>query len=335
MVILTEDEKTAIREYIGSLDQAKQEQRTKRLQAIIGATGLTGVVVLAGAAYIVTMLFDAARIRVEGQAREAARQVSSEEIRQNLEHTENIKILAAALSSLALAHEKSAETIAKSKMALDDAERVLTTNRRLTDAFAVLQGDLEKAKPVVEAAKNLSSFSDQLSGALSSNETFIKSVAANSAVPSGAVIAFNVSAPDRDLSRACPKGWALFGPAAGRLVVGAGKADDPLLSSYLSFKDDPSKAISGFSKSIGGGEKIKLAEAQLPKHNVTFPIFRSGEFSMQNSGYGGDRFIGLDAMNAVGKASGSLRREASDPIGGGQEIDIRPPYVALYFCVKS
>jgi hypothetical protein len=298
--LLTDDEKFAIREYVLDLDKQKEDKLRGRIQFWIGGLGLSAAVILSGLWFAIN---DFVKTEV------------GEEIARN-QYIQSIQTrLNDSIDNLINARTKHADAEALADVSLKEAQRILTESVALLDKVKGGQQDFENAQPILVAARNLSSYSAKLATDLSHDPKFVTSVAQSATVPSGAVIAF-------DSPIGCPAGWRAYDLASGRFLIGAGKPTDLSLTSYA-------------YRTIGGAEKIQLTQPQLPPFTITYPVFRSNEFSLQNSGYPGYRFIGQAAREAASGASGILTSEQSDPVGKGQYIDIRPPFVAMLFCVKA
>jgi hypothetical protein len=310
--ILTDAEKFAIREYISTLESEREDKRRGRFQLWLAAIGLTGAGLLSGIWVGTDYLVKSS--------------VNSEIERNQYIQTIQTK-LNDSVDNLINARTKHADAQALSSVTLKEAERILAESNTLLVKIKTSGRDFEEAQPIVAAVRSFTTYSAKLATDLSNNPTFVEAVAKSAIVPHGAVVAFNLST-DASVTSPCPKGWASFQPASGRFLLGAGKPEAPLLAALPSYSEDRTKAV-------GGVERVRLTEAQLPTFRVTYPAFRSNEFSLQNSGYPGYRFVGQAAREATKGASGALVFEQSDPVGGGQEIDIRPPYIALYFCIKD
>ena len=125
-------------------------------------------------------------------------------------------------------------------------------------------------------------------------------------VPKGAVVAFN--------SDACPKGWAAFDQARGRVIVGTGRG----------------KGLTGrILGDIGGEEVHTLTLAELPSHKHTF----TGN-GIRAGGWGGtittDVGVGDHVTHRTYIPSGNI----SATVGGGPHNNM-PPYIALKLCIKK
>jgi hypothetical protein len=148
-------------------------------------------------------------------------------------------------------------------------------------------------------------------------------------MPQGAVVAFSVES-------GCPAKWEQYKPATARVIIGAG-ANFPTDSS--SSKDDRGEPLSpkGFLE-YRGEQKHLLTKAELPKERVFFAVFKSSEFSLVNSGYPGDRFVGANPKGGppLGTgAAGTFDTRVTEPMGEGTPHSVMPPYVALYYCRKT
>lgn len=123
-------------------------------------------------------------------------------------------------------------------------------------------------------------------------------------VPKGTVAAFELVN--------CPTGWESYEEAAGRFVVGVGS------NAELS-----PKALG----QVGGREKITLSISQMPKHQHNTP---------QAMADGGGPHFGLGPirLSVHGKNWATNTTEMTSIEGGGEGIDITPPFVSLRFCIK-
>ena len=92
-----------------------------------------------------------------------------------------------------------------------------------------------------------------------------------------------------------------------------------LLTSYPSLVDDASKAI-------GGEEQHKLTEAEMPRHrHVVYP-----HAGVVVGPPGAHRGAGSEDPHPTSKTDGT-----TNEAGGSQPHNIRPPFVALYYCIKD
>ena len=143
------------------------------------------------------------------------------------------------------------------------------------------------------------------------------------ALPVGSVVAFD--------SQECPeaKGWFPFGPANGRVLIGAGSGSG-LTSRRL--------------REQKGREWVSLSEANLPSHSHS-----SGDLEVGNpkslwlhesaSGAAADsnrKWALFDDQTAynLGNHQHSISGTTGET-GDGEAFDIMPPFVALTFCVKK
>lgn len=127
-------------------------------------------------------------------------------------------------------------------------------------------------------------------------------VGTDAGIPSGAVMAFNLSA--------CPTGWSGLAGAAGRFIVGVG-----------------SNGTNSYALGVSGGADARtLTVAQLPPHSHTVTdTYPGGSPPVIQTAAG---FSGL-AING-----GSAVRTTSS-VGSGSAIDMRPAYLALLYCQKN
>jgi hypothetical protein len=137
----------------------------------------------------------------------------------------------------------------------------------------------------------------------------------------GAVVAFNRS----EREGACPIGWRKFDEAAGRFIVGAGVNSwvDVVgrpLTRHPSLKDKPEGAV-------GGEEVHQLTVVEMPSHDHS-----SSGFNLLVTRNGKEV-----AEHAVPQNIDINARKGKpiEPEGGDQPHNNMPPFVALYYCIKT
>ncbi len=124
------------------------------------------------------------------------------------------------------------------------------------------------------------------------------------AMPAGAVMAF--------AKAECPAGWGIFKDAHGRTIIGAGKGDNVLVKTL-------------FEK--GGEEKHALTINEIPRHQhdtvigVTRPTAKWGMGNKIKT-----TMVSKYDFYPSGKTS---------YVGGSEEHNNMPPYIALRYCVKK
>ncbi len=122
-------------------------------------------------------------------------------------------------------------------------------------------------------------------------------------VPSGAVVAFNLSS--------CPAGWSALAAAQGRTIIGVN-----------------SPAANGLSqRNLGdtvGEEEHTLSVAEMPVHSHQEIFAQNGGVTC-SMGYTCDR----DQSNLTGTAYNT------SPAGGGAAHNVMQPSVALLYCQKN
>ncbi len=145
---------------------------------------------------------------------------------------------------------------------------------------------------------------------------------------SQAVISFNRS---ERAGGACPRGWSLFTPAGGRVIVGAGQHTNDGLNEYPSYADDPDDAT-------GGEERVKLKLPEIPAHahyllnmRLAFDEAPNADgltpgSSFADGGEPGRLWVGGSPIK---------RRQNTSEAGDGAAHNNMPPYIALYFCKKD
>ncbi len=133
--------------------------------------------------------------------------------------------------------------------------------------------------------------------------------ATQNAVPSGAVLAF-------DIPSGCPKGWNNFPLATGRFIVGAGLGnfdENKVAIEEKKFRDE------------GGAERVTLNSDQIAAHTHRVP-------------HGGaDTAVNIEGLS-TGVNWGVRRTIANEETllsGGSQPHNNMPPYIALHFCKKD
>lgn len=123
----------------------------------------------------------------------------------------------------------------------------------------------------------------------------------NTVIPNGAVMAFNLED--------CPIGWAPFGEAAGRTLVGAGKGDGL------------SERKLGDS---GGAEKHQLTPAEMPKHSHAQ---RVGQHAYTENK--------IWAWNLVNPKGGAFELDHTGIAGSGKEHNNMQPFVVVTYCERE
>ena len=129
-----------------------------------------------------------------------------------------------------------------------------------------------------------------------------------------AVIAYHRTQDDP-----CPRGWSIFTPAGGRMILGAGNHSNAGVSEYPPYVESPNNGI-------GGEETVTLTVAQMPahKHVQTTGIGQSGQGPAVGVAAPGVLDVPMVATPNITRSSGS-----------SQPHNNMPPWIALYFCVKT
>jgi hypothetical protein len=146
-------------------------------------------------------------------------------------------------------------------------------------------------------------------------------------LPSGAVVAF-AKAPDVTDER-CPSGWSVYGPARGRVIVGAGPTD----GTWARVNSDPKNRIAITPRRVEetGGEETHLLDiTELTSHQH---ISALGSNSIDGTEW--KSYIGKPLKGIAGSGYGSFYNSYTSFEGGGHPFNLLQPYVALYFCRKD
>ena len=159
---------------------------------------------------------------------------------------------------------------------------------------------------------DLTSIKESLSETIR-NPEFQKAVVQRVKIPSGAILAF-------DLTAGCPKGseWSPYDLAGGRVILGAAKHTN---------LDQNGEKLSQYELGESGGEeKHKLEKDELPSH-----AHATEHQLMQVAGQSSSNRIAL--MQDGASARGLIT--ASNKAGGNVPHNNMPPYISLYFCKKA
>jgi hypothetical protein len=132
-------------------------------------------------------------------------------------------------------------------------------------------------------------------------------------VPSGAVMAFDLSPPNP-----CPIGWTVFKEATARVLIGAGQPADFYEEKYGYGSDRAPLAPKAY-REHGGAENHILSADEGFVHSVV----EIGDPRPNEPGF-------VLSSSENGRKQIALGKER-----GGREFPIIPPYVALYFCEKD
>lgn len=123
-------------------------------------------------------------------------------------------------------------------------------------------------------------------------------------VPSGAVMAFNLSE--------CPQGWKELKEASGRVLVGAGNGN----------RDQKDKPLTDRKLGATGGEETHVLTVQeMPAHHHTV-IFTDHHNTPANTD---------TSPNEWGNTNSSTNTQDT---GGGAEHNNMPPYLVLLYCQR-
>jgi hypothetical protein len=143
---------------------------------------------------------------------------------------------------------------------------------------------------------------------------------AEQVVPSGAVVAFNLSA--------CPMGWSAFSAAGGRTLIGV-NVDGGNGLSQRNLGDTP------------GEETHTMAISEMVSHTHTILIYGTGSGPNEgtwnftwNPSTGNSVFGSQSATPAI-LGGGYQNFMANQPAGGGTPFNQMQPSIALLYCVKN
>ncbi len=136
----------------------------------------------------------------------------------------------------------------------------------------------------------------------------ILSVNKSSHIPSGAVMAFN-------LATGCPKGWQLFTPSTGRVIVGAGSVEDN--------RDMNDKLLTSRKLFENGGIET---QNQVPRHSHSFTYQEGSTKTIW--GNRGD-------TGRKKRLLANFKKTINTKSAGKTVADNNmPPFIALYYCQK-
>lgn len=144
-------------------------------------------------------------------------------------------------------------------------------------------------------------------------------------IPAGVVVASTQEC------RELKGGWSSFEVAGGRFIIGAGPhptAPD-VNKVYEVYKKDGVSSGASVEKSMGGSETHTLTQEEMPKHSHELTLLRAFGDTMQ---------IGRSAWSSD---NGNITNEANtytastNQAGSSKPHSIIPPYIALYYCIKT
>ncbi len=142
----------------------------------------------------------------------------------------------------------------------------------------------------------------------------VEALAAASAIPSDAVVAF-------DSPRGCPVGWSPFSQADGRMIIGATTGKSGLSRRFYGEE--------------GGAESVALDQRQLPRHAHPPAEGMAHVWVFEDKARGN---LNMDPRFNPNTMGGWFHRDSAiqtGEAGGGQPHDNMSPYLALYFCKKN
>jgi len=228
-----------------------------------------------------------------------------------------LSIVAIAASGLALYTAYAADN--RSEVSdLRGSVQTLTANvNERPDAEAVRQIVADEAQPLIdeptgalrETVASLEARIDELQTALDGrpDETGVQSIAEESGVPAGAIVAFAGSCPVH-------LGWREYEPARGRFVVGTGT------------NTDKAGTTRDFVLGHGFDDGVyahALTIDEMPIHHHR--IDRQGPTR---------GITDVPPLGSDGAIISMIETELSQPAGGDQPHNNLPPYIALRFCEK-
>jgi microcystin-dependent protein len=140
---------------------------------------------------------------------------------------------------------------------------------------------------------------------------------AQQVVPSGAVMAFNLSA--------CPTGWTAYAAAGGRTIIGVNAAGGNGLS-QRNLGDTP------------GEETHTMLVSELVSHSHTILINSAGSGANEgtwNLNWGNAGVVGSQSATPATLGAGIQNFMTEQPSGGGTPFNQMQPSVALLYCMKN
>ncbi len=141
---------------------------------------------------------------------------------------------------------------------------------------------------------------------------------ASASVPTGAVMAFNLTS--------CPTGWSQFAPASGRTIIGTGSGNT----------DENGVSLSQRALGNTGGAETHL---QVPAEIAPFKLQINGFERGDDSSQKGTPYVLIDDQ-ANQDAYSALTRDvifdtSDNAVGPQQAMDIMNPYISLLYCQKG
>lgn len=159
---------------------------------------------------------------------------------------------------------------------------------------------------------------------------------------SGAVLAFP-SGENRETE--CPLGWEVFRPATGRMIVGAG---DKFHKDYRDWRvHEGENKFREYSlpdydlMETGGAPEHTLKRAEMPEHNhggkTGQPTIQGGDAGAYAIWYdaGNESEFSADKGSGLGFHNKARHTHTIGVDGASEAHPTMPPFIALYFCMKS
>lgn len=191
-----------------------------------------------------------------------------------------------------------------SAQAKSAANRATTEAGNADRTVSELKKKLQDASEVVSLLKGVK----DLGAFLANNTEFQKKIAdLVISVPVGTVAAF-------DLER-CPPGWAPFGAAAGRMIVGVGKGVGLKIRKL---------------GDRGGEERNTLKPEEMPSHSHGV----KDAYATRIGTPGGSGKAQCNSIEGSCKITHARQDAVETEVGGNKSHNNMPPYIALHFCKK-
>jgi hypothetical protein len=301
---ISDSVKLAIGEAIAAIETERAKKVDRRIAIFSGIAGTGLFAIIVGFSLFL---------------RDAAESTARKEVQAEVARSDLIRNQTTALEAIINARSK-----------LEGSQHLVAFNLKQSEDFLerakTVLLDIEKQKKALDqlpdvalAVAKFTEVSGQVESAIRNSPELINLISQRVALPKGIVLAFNTPAATR-----CPEGWSIVQALTGRIIIGAGVSRDPKISSYQSFKDAGDRAI-------GGSQTLNLTVEQLPKHSHRFGMQTITDLFRQNNQYPGI----VDVGGQFKQGAPGVRSARTDDEGLGADIDIRPPFVPLYYCTNE